>query len=213
MEWGRPLLLALAVSVDGFTVGFSCGLRKLIIPLPSLLVICLLSAGAIASSMLAGSALQCLLPLRLLSALGRALLILLGITVMRQHGLKRGSAAAPVQERGEEKAAEGHLSRPKKLASLLQRPEEADRDRSGTLSAGEALLLGSALAADALAAGFGAALIGLPLPPTVAAVGLAKLLLVPLGAALGRAARRGAPKNFPLLSGAILIVIGIINLF
>jgi putative sporulation protein YtaF len=213
VEWGIPLLLALAVSVDGFSAGFSCGLRKLIIPFSSLLVICLLSAGAIAFSMLAGSAVVYLVPLRYFSAFGGAVLIIFGAVVMGQHYIKRGSGAEPVPEPREETSKEACLRRPKKITSLLQRPEEADLDRSGTLSAREALLLGSALAADAFAAGFGAALIGSPLLLTILAVGLTKLLLVPLGAALGRAARRGAPKNFPLLSGAILIVIGIINLF
>ncbi|NMD33842.1 MAG: sporulation membrane protein YtaF, partial [Firmicutes bacterium] len=104
--------------------------------------------------------------------------------------------------------------RPQKFISLLRRPEEADLDRSGTLSIREALLLGSALAADALAAGFGAALIGLSFLPTVLAVGLAKLALLPLGAALGRMAVRGTPlPHTPIWGGAILIIIGIINLF
>ena len=196
MEWGIPLLLALAVSVDGFSVGFSCGLRKLIIPFSSLLVICLLSAGAIAFSMLAGSALVYLVPLRYFSAFGGTVLIIFGIVVIWQHCLKSGSEAEPIPGSREEGAREEQPRRPKKIASLLQRPEEADLDRSGTLSAREALLLGSALAADAFAAGFGAALIGSPLLPTVMAVGLTKLLLVSLGAALGRMARSAAPHHF-----------------
>jgi len=55
VSWGISLLLALAVSIDGFSVGFSCGLRRLVIPFTSLLAICLLSMAAVAVSLLAGS--------------------------------------------------------------------------------------------------------------------------------------------------------------
>lgn len=214
MGWGVPLLLALAVSIDGFSAGFSCGLRKLIIPFTSLLVICLLSSGAIAVSMLAGSGVVYLVPLRCISTFGGAVLIIFGLFVIRQHFTESRAKNDPAAGAREEVSETAPPRRPKKISSLLQRPEEADLDRSGTLSAKEALLLGSALAADAFAAGFGAALIGSPLLPTVIAVGLTKLFLVPLGAAFGRAAaRKVAPGYIPLLGGAILIFIGIMNLF
>ena len=85
MGWGIPLLLALAVSIDGFSVGFSCGLRRLIIPLTSLMVISLLSAGAIALSMFTGSAFMYLASLRSITAVGGTVLILFGIVAIAQH--------------------------------------------------------------------------------------------------------------------------------
>ncbi len=212
-EWGVPLLLALAVSIDGFSAGFSCGLRKLTIPFTSLLVIASLSAGAIALSMLAGSGFAYIVPHRWISALGGAVLVIFGLVVMRQHspGNKEGEARlSHSPEQGEEESS----AHPRNISTLLRRPEAADLDRSGTLSAAEALLLGSALAADAFAAGFGAALIGSPLLPTVLAVGSTKMLLLPLGVVAGKAAgRKVAPGYIPLLGGAILIFLGIMNLF
>ena len=211
MPWAFSLLLALAVSVDGFSAGFSCGLRKLVIPFSSVLAISGLSAAAVACSMLAGSGAARLFPFRHLSVLGGAALICFGLFVVGQY--VRGSQAAAEKKGGSPKAG-SPPQKPRGLVTLLQRPEEADLDRSGTLSVKEALLLGSALAADALAAGFGAALIGLPFIPTVLAVGLTKLVLLPLGVALGRIAlHRVAIPHAPLWGGAILIVIGIINLF
>lgn len=211
MSWVIPLLLALAVSIDGFTVGFSCGLRRLAIPLTSLLAISLLSAAAVACSMLAGSGAAQLLPLSSISAFGGALLVILGLYIIRHH--LAGVRAASMEEKnlpGE--AAPQKESR--SLISLLQRPEKADLDHSGTLSVKEALLLGSALAADAFVAGFGAALIGMPFLPTVLAVGLTKFVLLPLGAACGRITLREVNlPHTPLWGGAILIIIGIINLF
>lgn len=211
VSWGFSLLLALAVSVDGFSAGFSCGLRKLVIPIPSLLAISGLSATAVALSMLAGSGAAQLLSFRYLSLAGSAVLILFGISIVGQY-LRSSPARASRKKQRLEKAS--LKKRSVGLIALLQRPEKADLDRSGTLSVKEALLLGSALAADALAAGFGAALIGLPLIPTIAAVGLTKLALLPLGVALGRTAlQKAAIPHAPLWGGAILILIGIINLF
>ncbi len=211
VSWGISLLLALAVSIDGFSVGFSCGLRRLVIPFTSLLAICLLSMAAVAVSLLAGSGVAHLFPFHYISAFGGAVLILLGLYIIGQY--LTVILADPVAEIDlSETGSPGE--RPQKFISLLRRPEEADLDRSGTLSIREALLLGSALAADALAAGFGAALIGLSFMPTVLAVGLAKLALLPLGAALGRMAVRGTSlPHTPIWGGAILIIIGIINLF
>ncbi len=213
MGWGIPLLLALAVSIDGFSVGFSCGLRRLIIPLTSLMVISLLSAGAIALSMFTGSAFMYLASLRSITAVGGTVLILFGIVAIAQHYIDKGAKDDPAPGAGGEIGAK-QPRRPERFTYLLRRPEAADLDRSGILSAGEALLLGSALAADAFAAGFGAALIGAPLWSTVLAVGLTKFVLVPLGVAFGRAAAgKVAPAYIPLLGGAILIFLGIMNLF
>lgn len=206
--WAMPLLLALAVSIDGFTVGFACGLRRLAIPFSSVLAISSLSAATVAVSMLIGSRAALLIRLRSISAFGGVLLIIFGFYVIGQH--LTGIPARP--EQGDSPAGAGA---PRKgLLTLLSSPEEADLDRSGTLSIKEALLLGAALAADAFAAGFGAALIGLSFLPTVLAVGLAKSVLLPLGSVLGRKAlRRVAVPHAPLWGGAILIIIGIMNLF
>lgn len=214
MSLGMPLLLALAVSIDGFSAGFSCGLRKLVIPFTSLLVICLLSAAAVAASMLAGSGVAQLIPLRYISTFGGAVLIIFGLYIIGQY-FKEGQPGKEtdiVKKRAlREDGSPG--GQPQKIVSLIRRPEEADLDRSGTLSIKEALLLGSALAADALAAGFGAALIGSPFLPTILAVGLTQFALLPLGAALGRMAmRRAALPHTPLWGGAMLIIIGIMNL-
>lgn len=199
---GLVWLLALAVSIDGFSVGLSCGLRKLRIPFPSLMVICSSSALAVAISMLAGEGVAYLIPVELLTLLGGALLVLLGLFVITQN-----IREARLKEIRECKAAATKRNR---LTGLLRRPEDADLDKSGVLSMKEAFLLGLALAADAFAAGFAAALSGAPLIYTVFAVGLTKLLLVPLGVAGGRYLAEGFSLRYPgVISGVILLTIGI----
>jgi putative sporulation protein YtaF len=207
MTMGLIWLLALAVSIDGFSAGLSCGLRKLVIPIPSLLVICCSSAAAVAFSMFVGSGVSRLIPVQFLTGFGGTVLILLGLYVICQNIRDARQEAAPKPPAESRKGF-------KKLCVLIRQPEEADLDHSGTLSMKEALLLGSALAADAFAAGFGAALMGLPLLFTVLAVGLFKLLLVPLGVHIGRLMADGFSFRYPgLLGGLILIFIGFITIF
>ncbi len=207
MSTGVVMLLALAVSIDGFSAGFSCGIRRLIVPFASLLVICLSSVAAVACSMFLGERVVELLFLDHLALTGGIVLMLLGLYVFYQYR----------QERKSGKENDGQLARREsgsfnRISSMVWRPQQADLDNSGVLSAGEAVLLGLALAADAFAAGFAAALIGLPLLFTVAAVGIAKLLLVPLGIWTGRLlAGKISLKPATLLSGFILIFIGIIT--
>ena len=212
MTFGVIALLALAVSIDGFSAGLSYGLRRLWIPFPSLLVICFSSAGAVAASMLLGGQIAGLIPLGILPLAGGGLLIALGLYVLAGSL----SQARRLFQDGEGEREAGPRQEPaglKKIASIARHPEEADLDRSGELSLKEAALLGLALAADAFGAGFGAALMGLSLPLTVAAVGLTKLILVPLGVECGRLASDGVSlKTASVLSGAILICIGVITI-
>lgn len=212
MTFGVIALLALAVSIDGFSAGLSCGLRRLWIPFPSLLVICFASAGAIAVSMFLGGQITSWIPLGFLHLAGGGLLVGLGLYVLlgnlfRSGRLARGSEQ--IKKAGARPGSSGF----KKIVNIARHPEEADLDRSGELSPREAALLGLALASDAFGVGFGAAMMGLSLPLTVVAVGLAKLVLVPLGTECGRLASGGiSPETASVLSGAILICIGVITI-
>lgn len=208
LEIAMAWLLALAVSIDGFSAGVSCGLRKLIIPFPSLLVICFSSTAAVTGSMLLGGGAAQFIPIGSVRIFGGGVLLVLGVYVIIQNIVEsRREAEPPVDPpRGRR--------RPKKLSTLLLRPEEADLDQSGILSMKEALLLGLALAADAFGAGFGAALIGSPLLVTVPAVGVTKLLLVPLGVRLGRLVAGGITFKYTSLAGGVMLIfIGIITIF
>jgi len=199
-------LLALAVSIDGFSAGLSCGLRKLAIPFTSLLVICFSSAAAVAISMSLGIGVAQLVPPHYITAFGGTLLIAIGICIIYQNS-KEANRQVSCEPAGSKKSG---LAR---LISLILKPEDADLDHSGTLSMKEALLLGTALAADAFSAGFGAALSGLPLPATVLAVGVSKLILFPCGVLCGRfAAQNSTGKYTGLLGGVLLIGIGIMSM-
>ncbi|HHX87508.1 MAG TPA: sporulation membrane protein YtaF [Firmicutes bacterium] len=208
---GLLTLLVLAVSIDGFSAGFSFGLRRLVIPLYSLLIICLFSSLAAVFSMLIGSRVAMLIPVSWLPSVGGAILIILGVYIIISDFRKSRQPALPEWEREEVDAENGSSLRI--LTSISKCPDKADLDCSGKLSAGEAALLGLVLSADVFGAGIGASLIGLPIFLTAMAVGAAQLLLIPLGAGCGRLmSGLVSLKMTSLWAGFILIFVGLINM-
>ncbi|MBM7866151.1 hypothetical protein GTO89_05665 [Heliobacterium gestii] len=232
--------LAVALSLDGFGAGVAYGLKRIGVPLSSLLVISFCSALAMAIALLAGHGLTALIPGEWAGRLGGGILILLGLfqvfNVAREERSKgsQGGQSSPVGPAGAgelagsceegygapaltaeetlEVKAEEVLSitlRPFGLViQVLREPTQADLDRSGELGPQEALLLGLALNMDALAAGFGASMVGaLPLyaPPVVA---LTQLFFVCAGLYFGRLQARWAGGTW-LAYGAGLALMGL----
>ncbi|MZP29870.1 sporulation membrane protein YtaF [Heliobacterium undosum] len=219
--------LAIALSLDGFGAGVAYGIKRIRVPLGSLFVICLCSALAMALALLAGRGLTVLIPGEWAGRLGGGILILLGLfqlfNVARedrsQENLGSGAeatATAPaiamaVGETLEVKAEEvlSITLRPFGLViQVLREPTQADLDHSGELGPQEALLLGLALNMDAIAAGFGASMVGaLPLyaPPVVA---LTQLVFVCSGLYFGRMQARWAGGTW-LAYGAGLVLMGL----
>lgn len=210
MSVGLLTLLVLAVSIDGFSAGLSFGLRKMVIPLYSLLIICVLSSLAAACSMLIGSRVALLIPASWLSSAGGAVLIVLGVYIALSDLRQGRRALLPEQETT---VVENSSSSLRILAKISKCPDKADLDCSGELSAREAALLGLVLSADVFGAGVGASLIGLPVFLTALAAGAAQLLLIPLGAECGRLMSGLVPlKMTSLWAGFILIFVGLINM-
>jgi len=85
------------------------------------------------------------------------------------------------------------------VVQIMRDPEVADVDRSGTISAGEAFLLGMALALDSLGTGLGAGLAGANWFSVAVAVGILTCVCFRLGIAVGgRTPERWAVLGFEL---------------
>ena len=213
------VLFAVALSVDGFGVGITYGLRRIKIPWSSLLVICFCSGAAITLSMIFGSFLAGRFSVGLAKISGSLILILVGAGLFIQGLLNRSTDPAPNLMRGAEaQAVPGPLLefsiRPLGIAIQIYRePHRADLDQSGTINTAEALLLGAALALDAFTAGFGAALAGFPILVVVPAVIAVQYLFVSAGGLLaGALANVWQQYRVSFLPGLVLILIGIIRL-
>ncbi|MGN7456181.1 manganese efflux pump [Paenibacillus pasadenensis] len=249
------LLLSFAVSVDGFGVGITYGLRRIRIPLLSVLIITGCSGVVILLSMKVGAWLTGFVDPDDARRIGALILIGIGcFTLFQQLRPKRTSAEAEAgeeQRKGEAAAspdgshagaasaagaggsaaaisagsgsgAAAELAVPsiavltleiKKLGiviQILRSPQTADVDSSGSISAGEALLLGSALSLDAFGAGLGAAMVGLEPWLTALSIMLASGLFLAAGLRFGF--RFSGGKRMKLLSvlpGTLLLLIGL----
>ena len=231
-----PLLLAMALSLDGFGAGITYGLRKTKIPWLSVLIISLCTGVMLCISMLGGSLLQRFLPPSFASAAGAVMLMALGCWSLFQQ-ITAGGAASDADRRPmpdsqvllqqDEAAAvdDGSMDTPKSevfkleirklglVIQIMKSPAQADLDRSGSISPREALWLGTALSLDAFAAGLGAAMLGLSPWLTSAAAAVCSGTFLALGMKAGfRAAAFRGTRLISCLPALILFIMGMMKL-
>jgi putative sporulation protein YtaF len=218
-------LLALAVSLDGFGVGASYGIRGIRIPALSVFIISACSGAVVWLAMTAGGWLTAWLPLTVARTAGAVLLIAVGLWALVQLRRSAGGVDARGAGAGEACAGDADSSPLRSVARIelrrlglvicvLRAPQTADMDRSGTISASEAVLLGFALSLDALGAGFGAAMVGFPALPSALFIAAASGMFLLAGLRFGRrfAVRIAGAKAVSVLPGLILIATGIARL-
>ncbi|MGE5391134.1 MAG: sporulation membrane protein YtaF [Deltaproteobacteria bacterium] len=183
MEFLAILLFALAVSTDGFLVGLAYGVKKIKIPLGSLLLIAFASALAVTISMICGKGLAVMLPPALTGKIGAVLIFLIALYFLMQACRSRLEEMA-----GDEREPLMAFSiKPLGIIiQILREPSSADFDSSGEISLREAFFLGFALAVDALGAGVGMAMAGYDIFCTALMVAVLKLILVSGGMLLGK---------------------------
>lgn len=216
------LILAFAVSLDGFGVGVMYGLRKIRIPLVSLAIISMMSGTIIYISMHIGLLIAQLLSPRVASSIGAVILIGIGIWALFQmlmqkdqdNGKEPALPAVVAAKAGEiRKLVSIELKRLGLVIQILKTPSVADVDRSGNISASEAGLLGLALSLDAFGAGIGAALIGLTAWLTSLIIAFASGAFIAGGLRIGfKYADMSWIKRLSILPGCILILMGIMKL-
>lgn len=215
------IILALAVSLDGFGVGLMYGFRRIKIPLLSVFIISICSGIVMFIAMLAGDQLAYFLSIEVAETLGSVILIGLGTWAIFNMLFKRDDAACEVNVPAEpphipstsRRLLHIEISKLGLVIDVLKRPATADMDRSGNISAVEAILLGSALSLDAFGAGIGAAFIQLSPWTTPLLVSMISGAFLLLGLRYGASyAETSWMRRMSLLPGILLILIGIIKL-
>ncbi len=210
MQYLNIIIFALAVSSDGFFAGMAYGLKKIRIPLASLIVIALASTLAVSLSMLCGMGLAQIFPPQLSARLGAIMLILIGVYFLLSACRDRIKDADKMDD---EPLFSLNIKPLGIIINILKEPARADFDRSGEISTREAFFLGLALAMDALGAGVGVAMAGFNILLTALAVGVLKFILVNCGLQLGikvKVARLNLISS--LIPGIILISLGILEI-
>ncbi|HWI55236.1 MAG TPA: sporulation membrane protein YtaF [Desulfobacteria bacterium] len=219
LELLSVIVFAVALSLDGFGVGISYGVRKIKIPLLSLLVISATSGVAIGVSMLCGHLVARFISIQLAEIVGALILISVGVWILVQtwtQNKKEQPKGSCLQPEGEQAECKEILNFKIKafglVIQILREPVVADFDKSGNISVKEAVLLGLALAMDALGAGFGAAMTGFRPLLTPLVVSIVKFIMVSGGIYLGRRyAAKWLGDKASVIPGWVLILLGVLR--
>lgn len=201
------LLLAFVVSLDSFSAGFTYGLRKIEIPLKSIIVIAFCSAFTLLGAMAIGQIIEAFISPKITERVGGFVFVLLGAWILFQFFRRDKS-----KENLTHKKAIVNLEI-KSLGiviQILRKPVSADFDRSGTITGIEAFMLGLALSLDAFGAGIGAVLIGLNPLALALCVAVMSSLFVYMGMKMGTILSRWSiMQKLSFIPGVLLIFIGI----
>jgi putative sporulation protein YtaF len=201
------LVLAFALSLDSFSVGFTYGIRKMVMPIRSVIIIASCSAISLMIAVSIGRGLEKVLSPRITASLGGIILIALGAWVLFQF-------FRPEKEKdviSQEKTIVNFEIKSLGLAiNILKKPMSADFDQSGTITGIEAFMLGFALSLDAFGAGIGAAMLGFSPYYLAFTVAIMSSLFVLLGIKSGSFFHKfDLIQKFTFLPGILLIIIGI----
>ncbi|MFD1387127.1 sporulation membrane protein YtaF [Oceanobacillus oncorhynchi subsp. oncorhynchi] len=208
MIYTGMLLLVIAVSLDGFSVGITYGMRQIKVPLLSLFVIMFCSGLIVFLSMEVGDFLRSFISPQGASMLGGGILIFLGVFSLISMFRSQETEAV---KNGDHASSNVKFEN---MKTVLTRPKEADLDKSGIISINESILLGFALALDAFGAGIGAAMLGYsPLITALLTAGMSGLFLfsgIMFGSYLWRIP---ALQRLSFLPSVFLITLGCWNIF
>jgi putative sporulation protein YtaF len=217
------VMLALAVSLDGFGVGVTYGLRKIKMPLLSIAIISICSGIIIYISMQLGVWISLFVNPLVAKGIGGVILIGIGVWALYQVLQEQSDEAASDDKACESMNVEAipstkeimyiELKRLGLVIQILRTPSMADMDRSGNISPYEALLLGIALSLDALGAGIGAALLGFTPWLTSMVIALASGMFLSSGLHMGyKYSDMSWMRRLSVFPGFILIIMGVMKL-
>ncbi|MGP7816725.1 sporulation membrane protein YtaF [Niallia sp. 01092] len=204
------ILLALAVSIDNFSVGFTYGLRKMKIPFKSIFIIACCSGFTLLVGMFFGHVISRIFSPNFAESIGGFILILLGIWILFQFFRPSKEKEVLTHEKN---IINFEIKSLGIVINILKKPMSADFDNSGTITGMEAVVLGLALSLDAFGAGIGASMLGFsPVYLTIAVIGMSTSF-VSLGIIGGSFfSKKSFMEKFSFIPGVILIIIGIFKL-
>ncbi|WP_449537214.1 sporulation membrane protein YtaF [Ferdinandcohnia sp. Marseille-Q9671] len=206
-QFASLMLLAFAVSLDSFSVGFTYGMRKMKIPFKSIITIAFCSAIIMAAAMGLGKSIAMFVSPVVADRLGGIVLVLIGAWVLFQFFRPSSHIHEQIEEKLLVKVEIKSLGL---VINILKKPMVADFDKSGTITGLEAFMLGLALSLDAFGAGIGAALLGLSPWGMAVLVAVMSSLFVYTGMKSGAVfSKKKWVQRFSFLPGVLLILIGL----
>ena len=195
------LLYSLSSNLDNLVIGIAYGVKKIKIGItPNLIIATVTSIGTLIS-MSVGKFISGFLPTSLTNMLGAVIIMLLGLYFLIQSILK----LIP-------KSYSNSLAL-KNVDEIMDYAEKSDSDNSGTLNIKEAFVVSLGLMLNNLGTGLAASITGVNVSITVICTFILSIALLMLGKSIGHNVLGSiCGKYAPLISGVLLIIIGIFEL-
>lgn len=189
------IIIGIASNLDNAGVGIAYGVRKIHVSWTSNFIIAFISFMASLFAGLIGVWISHWIPPFIGNLIGTIVIISVGIWVLLQPFLEKKTLP---QEKGN------------LITHILHHPEKADLDQSQSISFSESILLGTALAMNALAGGFDAGVTKESVLATSFSVGIFSFLFLGLAAYVGeRYVADKLGEKATVTAGILLILIGI----
>ncbi|OOM75227.1 manganese efflux pump [Clostridium sp. BL-8] len=196
------LLFSLSSNLDNVVVGTAYGLKKIKIGLIANLTIAIITSTGTFLSMSIGVYVSKFLPSYISNSLGAGTIIILGGYFVTESLIK-----LKYNKNSKELAL-------KDIDDMIEYAEKSDLDNSGDIDIKEAILVAFALTFNNLGTGVAASITGVSIQFTVAFTFILSILTIKLGEAIGNnVLGTFLGKYGPLISGILLIILGIIEFF
>jgi putative sporulation protein YtaF len=209
------ILLACALSLDSCSVGFTYGLRKVKIPMKSIITIAICSGIILMTSMGIGHAVTNFFSPIIAKRIGGFVLVCIGLWVLYQFYRSHKGVNSVNEEKNdsEDTIINFEIEVLGIVVKILKKPTAADLDRSGSINGLEAMLLGFALSLDAFGAGIGASMLGFSPLLTAAVTSTASALFLLFGMKLGNVLSQNSwLQKLTFLPGVFLILLGLMKM-
>lgn len=198
------ILFVLSSSFDVFVVAMSYGFKNIKIKPSINFVISFISSLGTFISMEIGLALINIIPLSIVNLLGSAILFLLGIYFILDY---RKTLKRSIKENTNTLKDGKNLNCSSPMV-ILEKPEIADSNKSGTIEFKESIILSIALALNNVGLGIGASIAGLHVVLTTVITLIATICIIPLGFLCSKKfLNTWLGKSGNLISGVLLIIL------
>ncbi|EKQ57662.1 MULTISPECIES: manganese efflux pump [Clostridium] len=196
------LLFSLSSNLDNVVVGTAYGLKKIKIGLLPNLIIALITSTGTLLAMSVGIYISKFLPDYISNSFGAGVIIILG-----GYFVIKSKTKLLNNKNSKELAL-------KNIGDMLEYAEKSDLDNSGDINIKEAVLVAFALTFNNLGTGIAASITGVNIQFTVIFTFILSIVTLKLGETIGNNVLGNfLGKYAPLISGILLIILGIIELF
>ncbi len=210
MNWLSTILFVFSSSFDVFIVAMAYGFKNIKIKLPINFIIAFISSLGTFLSMELGLALANIIPFSVVNLIGSIILLLLGIYFILDY-------KKLLRKSGKEYKSISKDNTNLNISSpmlILENPEIADTNKSGSIEFKESILLSIALSLNNMGLGIAASIAGLHVFVTTFITLIFTMCIIPLGFLCSKKLlNTWLSKSGDLISGFLLIILAVLTWF